>query len=207
MKIQLFNNREEWIEARKGKITGTRLADIVDKRGGGRRIGFYEILAERVAIPAADENPMDRGNRLEEEACNRFAKETRKKVKNDLVIWMRSDNENIAISPDGTIEGTVKGKKKITEAVECKCLNSARHIEAYLTKRIPSEYELQVMQYFIVNPDLKVVHFAFYDPRMPIDFFFIDVTRKEVQEQVDEYLQLEKDVLKELDRLEQVLTF
>ncbi len=198
MKIQQFNKEEEWLEARRGKITGTRLKDLVTK-GSTRKIGFYEIIAERIAIPASDENVMDRGKRLEDEALELFAKRTGKKVKNDLVIWSRDEDENIAISPDGSI-----GK---TEAVECKCLSSARHLEAYITKEIPSEYWYQVLQYFIVNDKLKKVYFLFYDPRLPIDLFHLEVTRKEVEEEVKQYLELEKQVLTEISKWETELTF
>ncbi len=200
MKIKTFDNEEAWLEARRGKITGTRLKDLVSKRkDAGKKIGFYEIIAERVAIPASEENVMDRGHRLEEEALVRFAKETGKKVSNELVIWYREDDENIAISPDGSI-----GK---TAAAECKCLSSARHLEAWHTKEIPDEYKMQRLQYFIVNDQLKTLYFIFYDPRMPIDLFWIEVNRKDVEEEVKEYLELERQVLAEIAELEKQLTF
>ena len=121
MIIKSYDNEQEWLDARAGLITGTRLKDILPKqRGTGYRAGFYEILALRVAVPPTAENPMDRGKRLEEEAMEEFENLTGKKVNKDLVIWFREDEENIAISPDGYI-----GSK---EAVEVKCLSSARHI-------------------------------------------------------------------------------
>lgn len=200
MKISKYTDEKEWLEARLGKITGTRLKDLITRSGTGKKIGFYEILAERIAIPATEERAMDRGKRLEDIAIERFAKETKKKVSNELVIWYRDDNENIAISPDASISKT--------EAVECKCLSSAKHIEAYLTKKIPAEYEYQKLQYFIVNDKLKKLYFMFYDPRLPkIDLFWIEVNRKDVEEDIKEYLELERETLKELDLLEEQLTF
>ena len=199
MKIQRFDNEEDWLDARLGRITGTRLKDLVSKRGTGYKIGFYEIIAERIAIPANTENVMDRGKRLEDEALERFAKETKKKVNNDLVIWHRDDDENIAVSPDGSV-----GK---TEAVECKCLSSARHLEAWITKKIPDDYEMQALQYFIVNEKLKTLYFVFYDPRMPKDFFWLEIHRKDVKQKVEDYLALERDVLAEINRIEKELTF
>lgn len=203
MIIQKFNNREEWLDARLGKVTGTRLKDLIVKRGTAKKKGFYEIIAERIALPASDENVMDRGTRLEEEAIKKFEKATKKKVNTDLVIFSRDDNKDIAISPDGYIEK----KGKVTEAVECKCLSSASHIEAYLTKQVPNEYEGQKVQYFVVNDDLEVLYFCFYDPRMPKDFFYLTVLRTDVQVQVDEYLELEREILKEIIRIEDELTF
>ena len=142
---------------------------------------------------------MDRGKRLEVEAIERFEKETGKKVNKDLVLWMREDNEDIAVSPDGFIGET--------EAVECKCLNSASHIEAFLTKTIPSEYEYQVLQYFIVNDKLETLYFVFFDPRMPKDFFYYEVKREDVAEKITEYLEMEKEALKKIKDIENQLTF
>lgn len=198
MKINKFENEESWLEARRGRITGTRLKDLISKTDK-KKIGYYEIIAERIALPASEENAMDRGKRLEEYAVERFQQETGKKVNTDLVIWHRDDEENIAVSPDGSIGKTV--------AVEVKCLSSARHIEAWLTKRIPDEYEYQVLQYFIVNDKLKSLYFVFYDPRMPKDIFWHEVKRADVAEKVKEYLELEKNVLKEIEEIEQKLTF
>lgn len=199
MQIQKFDSEEEWLEARLGKITGTRLKDLVSKRGTGKKIGFYELIAERIAIPASGENAMDRGKRLEDLAIERFIKETGEDVSNDLVMWLREDNPDIAISPDGTI-----GNRK---AVECKCLSSARHIEAWLTKKIPDEYEHQKLQYFIVNDELESLFWVFYDPRMPKDFFYFEIKRQDVQAEIDEYLALERQVLIEIAEIEKELTF
>src|SRR3990167_9450305 len=201
MKTLTFEDRESWLSARKGKITGTRLKDIVVKRGTGRKIGFYELVAERVATePDSGENALERGVRLEPEAMERFVKETKKKVNTDLVLWVRDDNDSIAISPDGFI-----GK---TEAVETKCLSSARHIEAFLTQQIPDEYEMQTLQYFIVNDSLKKLSVVFYDPRIPCkDYFVIEINHKDVQEKVDEYLEYERGVLAEVQDIVTRLTF
>jgi hypothetical protein len=46
------------------------------------------------------------------------------------VIWSRDDDDNIAVSPDGSVVGA-------PAAFEVKCLSSAKHIEAYLTKKRP----------------------------------------------------------------------
>lgn len=200
MQTLKFEDKESWLAARRGKITGSRLKDIVMKRGTGKKIGFYELIAERLGIPADDESPMERGSRLEPEAIARFEKETGKKVNTDLVIWTRDDEESIALSPDGFI-----GK---TEAVECKCLSSAKHIEAYLTQEIPSDYEFQVFQYFIVNDKLKTLYFCFYDPRILVkDFFYIEVKRADIEADIKDYLEYQRNVLKEVEEAVNKLTF
>jgi predicted phage-related endonuclease len=199
MQIQVFNDEQAWLDARVGRITGTRAKDTINKRGGTPKAGFYQLIAERVALPANGENAMDRGHRLEDEAVQRFTKETKKKVNTDLAIWFRDDNEDIAVSPDGRIGQT--------EAVEVKCLNSAAHIEAILTKEIPSEYEYQALQYFVVNDKLKKLYVVFYDPRMPRDFFYITLHRKDVQEKVTALLEAEREALRQIAEIEKLLTF
>jgi predicted phage-related endonuclease len=201
MKVIKFEDEEKWLEYRKGKITGTRLKDIISKNGTKqKKIGFYEIIADRISIPPDNENRLERGHRLEDCAIRKFEKKTGKKVENDLVMWVRGDNEDIALSPDGYI-----GTK---EAVEVKCLASAKHIEAYLTQKIPSEYEYQVLQYFICNDDLERLYFVFYDNCCPIDMFYLIVDRADIPStKIAEYLQLEKETLRHIDLIIQSMLF
>lgn len=196
MKTYKFENTTDWLEARKGKITGSRLKDIIVKRGTGEKIGFYELIAERLTNNLKEsESPMDRGTRLEPEAIAKFAEITKKEVNTDLVIFTREDNESIAISPDGYIGNT--------EAVEVKCLSSARHIEAYLTQLIPSEYIDQVKQYFVVNDDLQKLYLVFYDPRILCKtLFHLEINRSDYAEnELAECLEYQKAKLQAVDEI------
>jgi len=194
-----FDTKEEWLLARNCKITGTRLKDLVVKRGTGKKKGFYELIAERISTLPDGENPLERGNRLEPLALARFTEETGKAVDQSLVMWCREDDENIAVSPDGVVS--------IDEACEVKCLSSASHIEAYLTHIIPSEYELQTRQYFIVNENLQTLNVIFYDPRVLfIDFFVFEIKRADIQQEIDEYLQYERDTLAEVEQIVKEIT-
>lgn len=203
MQTHKFDTQEDWLAARRGKITGSRLRDVLVKRGTTKKLAYYELIAERIAVQTDTddiESPLDRGVRLESEAIARFAKETGKKVDTSLVLWTRDDNESIAISPDGFI-----GK---TEAVETKCLSSAAHIKAFLTQEIPSEYEDQALQYFIVNDKLKTLYFAFYDPRIPVkDFFYLTLSRKNVEEKIAECLASQQAIINEVNEEVIKLTF
>jgi putative phage-type endonuclease len=200
MKTQKFQNREEWLQARTGKITGTVLKDIITLRGTAPKKGFYQLIADRVALPADGENAMDRGVRLEPEAMERFMKQEKKKVDTSLMMWISEENESMAISPDGVIGET--------GAVEVKCLNSASHIEAWLTQKIPTEHYFQSLQYFIINPKLKWLYFVFYDPRVPAkDFFFITLERKDLEDEITKYHDEQIRVLQEVEKIVLELTF
>lgn len=190
MKTHIFTDKDEWKAFRKGKITGTRLKDITNKKGTGKKIAFYELIAERMGIVEDEENVMERGLRLEPEAIAEFEKQTGKKVDGSLVIWVSDYNENISVSPDGFIGDT--------EALEIKCLSSARHIEAIIENEFPDEYELQARQYFVCNEKLETLYFAMYDPRIvarPLVIFEIHRDEAKVQES----LAYEMQTLNEVD--------
>lgn len=192
MKVTNFESREDWLAGRVNRITGTKLKDLIVKRGTGKKIQFYQLIADRLAVVPDEENPMDRGQRLEEIAISRFAEETGKEVDTRLIICSREDNDSIAFSPDAL----VVGEKAVVEA---KCLSSAKHLEAFITQKIPSEYEEQSIQPFIVDDSLETVYFVFFDDRIPCkDYFVIEVHREDIEEQITEYLQYEKDVLEEV---------
>ncbi len=200
MKITRFEDKEAWLAFRVGKISGTTAGGLLSKRDLKPLKGYYQLIVDRIGIPATDENVMDRGIRLEVEALERFEKETGKKVDKSLIVVSRDDNENIAYSPDGIIGKTI--------SLEVKCLNSASHLEAWITKKIPSEYEAQSIQPFVVNDSLKTLHFIFYEPRLPkIDYFCIDIHREEVKERVEAALATQRQVLEEVARYEVDLTF
>lgn len=200
--IDVKQNTDEWFELRKCKITGSRLKDLVAKRGG-RKLGFYELLADRLAVNPDDENAMDRGHRLEEEAIAHFMSTTGKEVV-QTGIWISDTNDKIAVSPDGAI----KNGSVYPEAVEVKCLSSARHLQALVENKIPDEYQLQVLQYFIVNEFLQTLYFVFYTDRIPSQpMHVIEVDRKDIEDDIEFYYNYEVDTLKEIDELAEKLAF
>lgn len=234
MKSIVFDDRESWLKARLGRITGSKLNEvfsvkevtkdeiskILDREGviykksdkkevlealvpeqyksellGKReyKIGFYEVLAERLAVPEeGDETPIDRGTRLEGPALDEFAKLTHKKVKNDLILWVSDEDESMAYSPDGCISAK--------EVVEVKCLSSAKHLMAYFEQCIPSEYVKQCLQGFIVNEKLQTCYFVFYDPRIPSKpLHWIELNRKDLAADIEMYRRHELEIVKELE--------
>ena len=195
--INYKGDEQKWLADREGKITGTGLGKVLSQTSEKPKVGFYDLIAKRIALPPTGENVMDRGRRLENEALVRFEKETDKKVNKDLIICISEDNDQMTYSPDGLI-----GK---TEGVEVKCLNSATHIEAWLTQKIPTEYYFQTIQPFIVNPKLKTLYFVFYSPLIPAkDFFYIEVQRDD--EAVEKYKERELKILAEVERIVLELT-
>lgn len=200
--IDVEQGSEEWVDYRKGKISGTMLGDLYSKRGT-RKIGFYDVIAQRLALDPDDENRMDRGLRLEEEAVMKFEELTGKTVER-VGICVHDNYPGVINSPDGII--ATDGK--YTEALEIKCLSPARHIQAIVENEVPAEFEAQKAQYFIVNPDLQKLHFMFYDPRIAtVPVHIIEVTRAELGGLPDMYLKFQLEQLEEIDSIVERLAF
>ncbi len=203
MKIVKFQDEFQWIEARRTKITGTRLKDIVILRGTKEKQGFYELIAERLAIPRPEgENKMQRGHDLEVEAIELCEKKLSKVFVKDLVMWERDDNSSIAISPDGFT-------KDLKEAIEVKCLSSAEQVKAIINEEYPADHKFQVLQYFIVNEKLEKLFFAMYDPSLieQLSLKIFEIKREDIKVDVEKYLEYERKSLEKIGEIIKKLSF
>lgn len=193
---------DEWFEFRKKKISGTRLSEIYSKTKV-RKIGFYKIIAEFLGLDPDDEIPSERGLRLEQEAIDNFEDVMGLKVAR-VGVCISDDNPAIINSPDGLI----KVGKKYKAAVEVKCLSSARHLQMVIENEIPKEFESQVMQYFIVNPDLETLYFVSYDPRViSIPMHIIEVSRKDLGDKPKQFFDFQVEQLNEINEIVERLSF
>ena len=202
--IHIDQNTQEWLDIRKGKITGSKLKDIIVKRGTERKIGFYQLIADELVSDSEEqEDPLERGKRLESEALEKFKIITKKDVVTD-VFCVSDDNKKIALSPDGLIEEN----GIFTEAVEIKCLSSAKHIQCLVEQKIPDEYEMQVMQYFIVNNDLRKVYFVFYDPRVTVkELHYIEILRESMIDEIEKYKAYQIETIENINIIIEQISF
>jgi hypothetical protein len=206
MKILKFDSKEAWLEARKGLIMGSDLKEVYTKKPTERKKGFYGLIVDRIALPESPETPagesaMERGNRLEPAALERYENETGEVLEKEKTMWVRED-VNMGVTPDAVV-----AKTDNTEAVEAKCLSSEKHIEAYLTKEIPDDYKYQKLQYFLVNEGLKKLTFVFYDDRLAFaNYFTIVVTREDVLPELEDMMIYERKTLAEVDDIVNLIT-
>ena len=158
-----------------------------------------------MAVDRDDENRMDRGLRLEDEAAQAFAKKHKKKL--EVVGCCVSDaDQRIINSPDRLV--TPKKAGEYTEAVEIKCLKSAIHLQAAIENKIPEEYFTQKIQYFVVNEKLQKLYWVFYDPAIPsLPMHVIVVTREELGDWPEIMLRFQLAQLKEMDSVLEKLAF
>lgn len=186
-------------------------------RRANKKVEFYQLIADKIALDTKDqydengeiiqnsESMMDRGHRLEDVAADIFQERTGKNVVK-AGFCLREDNAGIGNSPDRLIDNN----GKYTEALEIKCIKTAKHLQALIEQRIPEEYYSQAIQYFVVNDDLQKLYFAFYDPRIPYDckFHWIEIVRDDkVQRMVTRYIKYETVLLDEVNKWVEKLAF
>lgn len=193
--LDIAQGTSEWHHIRKGKITGTTLKAIMGTPKA-RQDAVYEIIAERLTVGVDDgeyENAMERGSRLEPDAIAMFELETGKSV--DRIGFAEDDtNPMIANSPDGLIGDN--------EAVEAKCMGGKNHVKLWLTNLIPDEYYWQVIQYFVVNPNLQKLYFIGYNPDIPVHpLHIIEMTRAEAEIAIGEARTAQEGFLTEVEEI------
>lgn len=179
--LELEQGTQEWLEARQGVITGTRLKQVL---GTAFKTLLYELLAESLA-PAKEKitnEAMERGSLLESDAITLYEAQNGK-LTTQIGFILHDDYDWLGISPDAL----VKKGKKFVGGVEVKCPDTKTHIKYLVEDKIPAEYRAQVMHYFLVT-DIEWLDFVSYDPRIDLpemQLFVKRVTRKELEDELD----------------------
>lgn len=215
VKISQKQDREAWLDLRRGVVTGTKAKNVAPpKRGSGTPAGIYELLAEKVAIAKDGESERDRGLRLEAEGLMRTQEKFNLDLDFDPAMWF-SDDMKLAVSPDAA-----EVSDNPTYAAENKSLDSKNHLQAilndYENRKQPqynpldslkigtADYAPQAIQYFVINPNLQTLYFTLYDDRIALDnivHYVIVIKREHVQEFVDGQELYERDALAKVDKL------
>lgn len=174
-----------------------------------KKLEFYQILADQVAIKAEDDetqyrSAMDRGHELEDEASQRAATVLGKEVFKVGCVVADID-ERIINSPDRLIKPAGKGRI-IREAMEVKCLDAAKHLMAFFERQIPEDYWTQKVQYFVTNERLEKLYWVFYNPRVPmLPIFILVVERKDLGHWPETMTKYQLRTLAEIDVLRERL--
>lgn len=169
----------EWFSARLGKVTASRVADIVSKTKSGystsRANYMAELIVERLTGKAADHfqtAAMAWGTNTEPMALSSYEEHTGGLVEEVGFV----PHPSIAMSgasPDGLV--------KDDGLVEIKCPNTATHIETVLGQEAPAKY-LPQMQWQMACTGRDFCDFVSFDPRLPDDMqLFIRTVRRDVE--------------------------
>lgn len=100
-------------------------------------IEFWKFLAETMAEQPSNENPMERGHRLEPENIHLTLQQLGYEEKDcvtDCGIWESDEDPRLACSPDA-----YQNTPNPTWAIECKSLGSAYHLQTVIPWMIHSQ--------------------------------------------------------------------
>ena len=156
----------EWLLERCGKVTASRVADILAKTKSGpaasRQNYLAQLVAERLTLTVEQgftNAAMQHGTEHEPIARALFEVSTGLTV--DEVGFVPHPTIDMAgASPDGLVGDD--------ELIEIKCPNTATHIDYLLADVVPAKYKPQ-MAWQLLCTGRKRCHFASFDPRMPED--------------------------------------
>jgi putative phage-type endonuclease len=185
---QIVQGSPEWFAARLGKVTASRVADVIAKTktgwGASRANYMAELVAERLTGASGDKYSnaaMQWGTEQEPEA--RAAYEFRVGVDVLQVGFVPHPSLVMAgASPDGFV-----GDDGL---VEIKCPNTATHIETLISQKIPGKYVTQML-WQMACTGRQWCDFVSYDPRLPPSMrLFV----KRLERDVDQIQVLEKEV-------------
>jgi putative phage-type endonuclease len=160
---EIIQRSPEWFAARCGKVTASRVADIIAKTKTGasasRENYLAQLVCERMTGKPAESYSnaaMQWGTETEP-----FARAAYEGVKDVLVEEMgfavHPSIEGAGASPDGLVG--------LFGLVEIKCPNTATHIQTLLDQKVPEKYNTQ-MQWQMACTNRQWCDFVSFDPRM-----------------------------------------
>ena len=154
----------EWFNARLGKVTASRVADVIAKTKTGYSTSRENYMAQLVCERMTGTQGESYNNAAmqwgtDQEPLARAAYEAAKDVLVGEVGFITHPTIIAAgASPDGLV-----GDDGL---IEIKCPNTATHIDTLLSEKVPSKYNTQ-MQWQMVCTGRKWCDFVSFDPRMP----------------------------------------
>lgn len=186
----------EWHALRCGKVTASRIADMMakTKTGWGASRANYkaQLVAERLTGIVAESYTtaaMEWGKEKEAEARSAYGFSTNHPV--EVIDFVT--HPEIAMS--GASPDAFVGSDGL---VEIKCPNTATHIETLLGGTVPGKYVMQ-MQWQMACTGRDWCDFASFDPRMPEDMRLFVRRLSRDDEQIAEITKEVRAFLAEID--------
>lgn len=189
---ELIQGSDAWFAERLGKVTASRVADVIAKTKTGpaasRANYMAQLVCERLTGEAAESftsKEMQWGTDQEPNA--RSAYEFRTDATVELVGFVHHPKiADSGASPDGLVAAD--------GLLEIKCPNSATHIETLLGRAVPGKYITQI-QWQLACTGRQWCDYVSFDPRMPesMSLFVARVARDpgmiaDLEKQVSEFL-------------------
>jgi putative phage-type endonuclease len=195
----------EWHQARLGKVTASRVADVIAKTktgyGASRANLMADLICERLTGQPAStfsNAAMEWGTEQEPHARAAYSARTGELVE-EVGFVDHPSVANSGASPDGLV-----GDDGL---VEFKCPATATHLDTLLAQTVPGKYIAQ-MQWQMACTGRKWCDFCSYDPRLPehLRMFVKRVTRdneyiKTLETEVTKFLAELDEKLKQLEKV------
>jgi putative phage-type endonuclease len=162
--IEIIQGSAEWFAARCGRVTASRVADVIAKTkagwGASRANYAAQLVSERLTGEVAESYSnaaMQWGTATEPMARDAYSFRHDVDV-TEVGFVLHPSIVMAGASPDGLI-----GDDGL---IEIKCPNTATHIDTLLSATVPTKYITQ-MQWQMACTGRQWCDFASYDPRLP----------------------------------------
>jgi putative phage-type endonuclease len=200
IELQYPQKSPEWFTARRGMLTGSRVADVFAKTAKGpaaaRHNLILELALERITgdfEPVYETQAMRIG--VEREPLARGAYERHSGMLMRECGLIIHDDLCAASSPDGlTVEGN--------GGLEIKCPGAKAHLDCIQSGAIPAQYLPQCLHHMWIA-ELDWCDFVSFHPNFPdaLQLFVTRIVRDDVREQLNAHADACKSFLIEVDEM------
>jgi len=186
----------EWFASRLGKVTASRVADVIAKTKSGYSASRDNYMAQLICERLTGQQGESFTN-----AAMTWGTETEPLARSAFEAYEDVMVEEVGFVPHPTIEmsgASPDGLVGLFGMLEIKCPNTATHIDTLLTQTVPGKYITQ-MQWQMRCCERQWCEFVSFDPRLPQD---LQLFVKRVEFDPEYVAMLEKEVIQFLAELD-----
>lgn len=157
---------DEWLQERVGKVTASRIGDLMAKTKSGYSASRANYMADLVAERLTGSPKVNFTN-----AAMQHGTETEPQARAMYEMETGFDVSQTGFHPHPTIEGTGASPDGLVDddgLLEIKCPNTATHIETLRGAAIDRKYVLQ-MHWQMICTGRDWCDFVSFDPRLPLE--------------------------------------
>jgi putative phage-type endonuclease len=187
---------DAWFQARLGKVTASRVADVIAKTKSGYSASRDNYMAQLICERLTGQQGESFTN-----AAMTWGTETEPLARSAFEAYADVMVEEVGFVPHPRIRdsgASPDGLVGLFGMLEIKCPNTATHIDTLLTQTVPSKYITQ-MQWQMRCCERQWCEFVSFDPRLPQD---LQLFVKRVEFNQTYVAMLEEEVINFLEELE-----
>ena len=196
MTEQIEQRSDAWFSARLGKVTASRVADVIAKTKSGYSASRDNYMAQLICERLTGQQGESFTN-----AAMTWGTETEPLARSAFEAYADVMVEEVGFVPHPSIEMSGASPDGLVGAegmLEIKCPNTATHIDTLLSQTVPGKYITQ-MQWQMRCCERQWCEFVSFDPRLPQD---LQLFVKRVEFDPEYVAMLEKEVIQFLAELD-----